>query len=65
MIYKAVRQAVGGATAPIPIEHLFTAIEYMLISSRMSDSSDFILSLESVNNAIINSNMIEFSSIFK
>lgn len=65
MIYKAAQQAVGGAMAPIPVEHLFTAIEYMLISSRMSDSSDFVLSLENIQNAIVNSNMIEFSSIFK
>lgn len=65
LIYKAAKQAVGGASVPIPIEHLFIAIEYMLISSRNSDAEDFDLSFEAIQNAIIESNMVEFSSIFK
>ncbi len=65
LIYKEVRQATGAASVPIPVEHLFTAIEYMLISSRMSDTSDYKLSSEVVKHAIVDSNMIEFSSIFK
>lgn len=65
VIYKAAKQAVGGASMPIPIEHLFIAIEYMLISSRMSDADDFDLSFETIHRAIVDSNMVEFSGIFK
>lgn len=65
MIYKVARQAVGGLQVSIPIEHLFEAIEYILISSRMSDASDFVLSTDTIKAAIAYSNMAEFSSIFK
>lgn len=65
MIYKAAKQAVGGLAVPIPTEHLFIAVEYMLISSRMHDSDDFDLSFETVQSAINASNMVEFSNIFK
>jgi len=65
MIYKAAKLAIGGASVPIPIEHLFTTVEYILISSRMNDADDFNLSFDIVQNAIAVSNMVEFTNIFK
>lgn len=65
LIYKLAKQAVGGLSIPIPIEHLFITIEYLLISSRDRDRSDFVFSHEAIAAAITQSNMGEFSSIFK
>lgn len=65
IIYKSVTETVGGSAGLIPIEHLFTAIEYMLISARGEDTPDFRLSQTIIQSAIVESNMAEFSRIFK
>ncbi|QJI40027.1 ATP-binding protein [Pseudomonas sp. ADAK2] len=65
LIFKIAKQAVGGVSVPIPIEHLFITIEYLLISSRVNDTLGFELSSEVIASAIAQSNMAEFSSIFK
>lgn len=62
-IYAAVRQAVTDAAAarvPIPTEHLFRALQNLLIRASANDSTSFKIRVEDIKEAIDRSMMAEF-----
>lgn len=64
MIFDCAVDAVAdSARKVIPVAHLFSAVEFLLISSRLEDSDHLVLNSDIVSSAIQESGMSEFARL--
>lgn len=62
-IWEALLKAAGNTSnSAIPMEHLSATIEHILISSRHQDCTNFVLSLDEIDEAVDASNLKNFTS---